>query len=154
MYRALNPVSVVNPFRSGVLFLPERLVVGRVYESRTNAHIVAHHARVARLRAANVSAATRIAKKRKKAPHPLSAVTTPFQHIESSREITTEKTVEGRPKWPSMYRIRLPDGLSVWLPRTQIRAYRWCSPPRIGCAIMSPNRSIGRVQGACVRTSL
>src|SRR5258706_3888886 len=48
----------------------------------------------------------------------------------------------------------------VWLPRTQIRAYRWCSPPRIGCAIMSPNRSIERVQGAslpserCVRTSL
>src|SRR5947209_5041176 len=48
----------------------------------------------------------------------------------------------------------------VWLPRTQIRAYRWCSPPRIGCAMMSPNRSIGRVQGAslpserCVRTSL
>src|SRR5262249_14755445 len=48
----------------------------------------------------------------------------------------------------------------LWLPRTQIRAYRWCSPPRIGCAIMSPNRSIGRVQGAslpserCVRTSL
>src|SRR5262249_33934375 len=48
----------------------------------------------------------------------------------------------------------------VWLPRTQIRAYRWFSPPRIGCAIMSPNRSIGRVQGAslpserCVRTSL
>jgi hypothetical protein len=23
------------------------------------------------------------------------------------------------------------------LPRTQIRAYRWCSPPRIGCATMS-----------------
>jgi hypothetical protein len=49
---------------------------------------------------------------------------------------------------------------SLRLPRTQIRAYRWCSPPRIGCAIMSPNRSIGRVQGAslpserCVRTSL
>ena len=76
-----------------------------------------------RLRAANVSAVTRIAKKRKKAPHPLSAVTTPFQHIESSREITTEKTVEGHPKtpldprivpnakWPGMYRIRLPDGL-------------------------------------------
>src|SRR6516164_9484294 len=48
----------------------------------------------------------------------------------------------------------------LWLPRTQIRAYRWCSPPRIGCAIMSPNRSIGRVQGAslpserCLRTSL
>jgi hypothetical protein len=47
---------------------------------------------------------------------------------------------------------------TLWLPRTQIRAYRWCSPPRIGCAIMSPNRSIGRVQGAslpserCVRT--
>src|SRR5467141_554488 len=44
--------------------------------------------------------------------------------------------------------------------KPQIRAYRWCSPPRIGCAIMSPNRSIGRVQGAslpserCVRTSL
>jgi hypothetical protein len=32
--------------------------------------------------------------------------------------------------------------------KPQIRAYRWCSPPRIGCAIMSPNRSIGRVQGA------
>src|SRR5262249_1644573 len=50
--------------------------------------------------------------------------------------------------------------LILWLPRTQIRAYRWCSPPRIGCAIMSPNRSIGRVQDAslpserCVRTSL
>jgi hypothetical protein len=50
--------------------------------------------------------------------------------------------------------------ITLWLPRTQIRAYRWCSPPRIGCAIMSPNRSIGRVQGAslpserCVRTSL
>jgi transposase len=29
-----------------------------------------------------------------------------------------------------------------------IRAYRWCSPPRIGCATMPPNRSIGRVQGA------
>ncbi len=49
---------------------------------------------------------------------------------------------------------------ALWLPRTQIRAYRWCSPPRIGSAIMSPNRSIGRVQGAslpserCVRTSL
>ena len=38
------------------------------------------------------------------------------------------------------------EGLS--LPRTQIRAYRWCSPPRIGRAIMSPNHSIGRVQGA------
>src|SRR6266550_1073307 len=44
--------------------------------------------------------------------------------------------------------------------KPQIRAYRWCSPPRIGCAMMSPNRSIGRVQGAslpserCVRTSL
>src|SRR5438093_3368433 len=25
--------------------------------------------------------------------------------------------------------------------KPQIRAYRWCSPPRIGCAIMSPNRS-------------
>jgi hypothetical protein len=32
--------------------------------------------------------------------------------------------------------------------KPQILAYRWCSPPRIGCAIMSPNRSIGRVQGA------
>src|SRR5712671_5227271 len=48
----------------------------------------------------------------------------------------------------------------LWLPRTQIRAYRWCSPPRIGCAMMSPNRSIGRVQGVSlpserwVRTSL
>jgi hypothetical protein len=37
-------------------------------------------------------------------------------------------------------------GLS--LPKSQIRAYRWCSPPRIGCATMSPNRSIARVQGA------
>src|SRR6516164_7817711 len=65
------------------------------------------------------------------------------------------------------YVILLPDQTddvfgthNLWLPRTQIRAYRWCSPPRIGCAIMSPNRSIGRVQGAsllserCVRTSL
>jgi hypothetical protein len=33
-------------------------------------------------------------------------------------------------------------------PRTQIRAYRWCSRPRIGRAIMSPNRSIGRVRSA------
>jgi hypothetical protein len=51
-------------------------------------------------------------------------VTTPLQRIESSREITTKKTVEGRPKtrsldprivpdakWPGMYRSRLPDGL-------------------------------------------
>ena len=51
-------------------------------------------------------------------------------------------------------------GESLSLPKSQIRAYRWCSPPRIGCAIMSPNRSIGRLQGAsfpserCVRTSL
>ena len=35
--------------------------------------------------------------------------------------------------------------MNLWLPRTQIRAYRWCSPPRMGCAMMSPNRSIGRV---------
>jgi hypothetical protein len=34
------------------------------------------------------------------------------------------------------------------LPKSQIRAYRWCSPPRIGWATMSPNRSIARVQGA------
>src|SRR5262249_40872686 len=46
------------------------------------------------------------------------------------------------------------------LPKTEIRAYRWCSPPRIGCAMMSPNGSTGRVQGASfpsarwVRTSL
>jgi hypothetical protein len=33
------------------------------------------------------------------------------------------------------------------LPKNQIRAYRWCSPPRIGWATMSPNRSIARVQG-------
>jgi hypothetical protein len=51
-------------------------------------------------------------------------------------------------------------GAPLSLPRTQIRAYRWCNPPRNGCAIMSPNRSIGRVQGASfpsdrwVRTSL
>ncbi len=33
-----------------------------------------------------------------------------------------------------------------------IRAYRWCSPPRIGCATMSPNRSIGRVhEGSLLR---
>ena len=37
-------------------------------------------------------------------------------------------------------------GLS--LPKSQIRAYRWCSPPRIGWATMFPNRSIARVQGA------
>jgi hypothetical protein len=35
----------------------------------------------------------------------------------------------------------------LWLPRTQIRAYRWCSPPGIGCAIMSPNRSPGTLAG-------
>jgi hypothetical protein len=51
-------------------------------------------------------------------------------------------------------------GATCGFRKPQIRAYRWCSPPRIGCAIMSPNRSIGRVQGAslpserCVRTSL
>jgi hypothetical protein len=48
----------------------------------------------------------------------------------------------------------------VSLPKSQIRAYRWCSPPRIGYATMFPNCSIGRLQGAsfpsetCVRTSL
>jgi hypothetical protein len=41
----------------------------------------------------------------------------------------------------------------VSLPRTQIRAYRWCSPPRMGCAIISPNRSIGRAQGASFRSA-
>src|SRR5437016_8215686 len=67
-------------------------------------------------------------------------------------------TVFGRQPPPHLPRHLLFRVL-VWLPRTQIRAYRWCSPPRIGCAIMSPNRSIGRVQGAslpserCVRTS-
>jgi len=35
----------------------------------------------------------------------------------------------------------------VSLPKTQIRAYRWCNPPRIGCAIMSPSRSIGARAG-------
>jgi uncharacterized protein YjbJ (UPF0337 family) len=29
-----------------------------------------------------------------------------------------------------------------------IRAYRWCSPPRIGCAMISPTSSTRRVQGA------
>ena len=44
--------------------------------------------------------------------------------------------------------------------KPQIRAYRWCSPPRTGYATMSPNRSTGRLQGASfpsetwVRTSL
>src|SRR5262249_14716914 len=58
--------------------------------------------------------------------------------------------------WPYNYAIGLTvKGLwSVWLPRTQIRAYRRCSPPRIGCAIMSPNRSIGRVQGHGCRESI
>jgi predicted RND superfamily exporter protein len=45
--------------------------------------------------------------------------------------------------------VETPEPLS--LPKSQIRAYRWCSPPRIGCAIMSPNRSIGRLQGASGR---
>jgi hypothetical protein len=36
----------------------------------------------------------------------------------------------------------------VSLPKTQIRAYRWCRPPRIGCAMMLPNRSTERLQGA------
>ena len=46
----------------------------------------------------------------------------------------------------------------VSLPKSQIRAYRWCSPPRIGCAIMSPTRSIGRPTHAssriCVASTL
>ena len=62
-------------------------------------------------------------KKTQKGSVPLSAVTTPLQRIESSREIMTKKTVEGRPKtgsldprivpdakWPGMYRIRRPHG--------------------------------------------
>jgi len=32
--------------------------------------------------------------------------------------------------------------------KPQTCAYRRCSPPRIGCAIISPNGSIGCVQGA------
>jgi hypothetical protein len=45
-----------------------------------------------------------------------------------------------------MSRIVAARGLS--LPKSQIRAYRWCSPPRIGWATMFQNRSIARVQGA------
>ena len=43
-------------------------------------------------------------------------------------------------------RLRMTRILS--LPKNQIRAYRWCNPPRTGWATMSPNRSIARVQGA------
>jgi choline dehydrogenase-like flavoprotein len=68
--------------------------------------------------------------------------------------------LEGKNPFGYVYQAGWGVGGAVWLPRTQIRAYRWCSPPRIGCAMMSPNRSIGRVQGVslpserCVRTSL
>jgi hypothetical protein len=37
--------------------------------------------------------------------------------------------------------------VTLSLPKSRFRAYRWCSPPRIGYATMSPNLSIGRVQG-------
>jgi hypothetical protein len=42
---------------------------------------------------------------------------------------------------------RLGDQTAPVAPEIYIRAYRWCSPPRIGYATMSPNLSIGRVQG-------
>src|SRR5262249_9608017 len=80
----------------------------------------------------------------------------PLDTTFSREALTTRRT------WSRRAENEVPEGdeKPLWLPRTQIRAYRWCSPPRIGCAIMSPNRSIGRVQGAslpserCVRTSL
>jgi len=30
------------------------------------------------------------------------------------------------------------ESVILFLPKTQIRAYRWCNPPRMGCATMSP----------------
>src|SRR5215471_13308403 len=106
---------------------------------------------VARLRAANVSAVTRIAKKRKKAPVPLSAVTTPLQRIESSREIMTKKPVEGRPKagsldprivpdakWPGIYRIRLPDGSLSDMANLK-------APARSGLSFVTAPGSLSRV---------
>jgi tripartite-type tricarboxylate transporter receptor subunit TctC len=54
--------------------------------------------------------------------------------------VTIERRLDALPDIPAVAEF-----VPVWLPRTQIRAYRWCSPPRIGCAMMSPNRSIGRV---------
>src|SRR6516162_5179229 len=38
------------------------------------------------------------------------------------------------------YRLATSVGGTLSLPKTQIRTYRWCSPPRIGCAMMLPNR--------------
>src|SRR5262245_30288512 len=62
---------------------------------------------------------------------PFSAVTSPLQAIEISREIPTKKTIEHHPKldprivpdpnWKGMYRIKLPDGLSDMLNLTRAR---------------------------------
>jgi hypothetical protein len=53
------------------------------------------------------------------------------------------------PKYPVSQVVALIKGKSaiLSLPETQIRAYRWCNPPRIGYP-MSPNRSTARVLGA------
>jgi hypothetical protein len=79
---------------------------------------------VARLRAANVSAVTRIAKKRKKAPYLYQPCDNALQHIESSREIRKKRSrvaqtgsldprIVPDAKWPGVYRIRLPHGQRV-----------------------------------------
>src|SRR5262249_11929604 len=75
------------------------------------------------------------------------ATATPF-HAAGNAQLVAR--LERLPVTPCAFRKSYPDVMVVqlWLPKTQIRAYRWCSPPRTGCAIMSPNRSIGRLQGA------
>jgi hypothetical protein len=88
--------------------------------------------------------------------HGVSAMRCGNCHSESTNN--PDSGVPGALHWQLAPRTMSWQGLS--LPKSQIRAYRWCSPPRIGCAIISPNRSIGRLQSAsfpserCVRTSL
>ena len=90
-------------------------------------------------------------------PHPKNARTHPRNQfdrlVESIREFGFTNPIlldegnvilAGHARWQAAREAGL-KVVPVWLPRTQIRAYRWCSPPRIGCAMMSPNRSIGRV---------
>jgi hypothetical protein len=66
---------------------------------------------------------------------------------------STENTCLFRKLYP--FESRTPSWLAekaVSLLKTQIRAYRWCNPPKIGSATMSPNRSTGRVLAASSMT--